>query len=115
MMNVPYMFINNKKVDGFAEVLNTGNHRLLKHVQRTVDAKDSLFGTQKKYFFRDQVFYFMWHNEKVERIKKLNKTNILQLLPSASAYTKWINENKIDFTKEADVILFLDYYNARKL
>ncbi len=57
---------------------------------RKVGSADSLFGTQKKYFFTDDVFYHIWYNEKIERIKKLNKDNVIKFLPSASAYAAWI-------------------------
>ena len=112
IMNDPYMFLQNKKVEGFVQVLNSGNHKLLKYMQRKVGSADSLFGTQKKYFFTDDVFYYIWYNEKIERIKKLNKDNVIKFLPSASAYAGWIDENKIDFKKESDVLRFLNHYNA---
>lgn len=114
IMNDPEMLVGNKKVNGFAQVLNSGNHRLLKYIQRKLNSADSLLGTQKKYFFTDQVNYYMWYNEKIERIKKLNNDNILKFLPTSSAYTTLIDRNKIDLKKETDIIRFLTYYNVNQ-
>ena len=115
IMNDPFLFLSGKKVEGFVKVMNNGNYRLLKYTHRIVSSADSLFGTQKKYFFTDEVFYYMWFNEKIERIKKLNKDNILKFLPSSSSYTKWSGQNEIDLKKEEDVIRFLDHYNVTQL
>lgn len=108
------VFINNKKVEGFLKIMNSGDYKLLKYVERKVNSTDSLFNTQKKYFFSDEAFYFMWSNEKIEWIKKFNKDYILTLLPSSSNYTKWIDQKDIDFKKEEDVIRFLNHYNTVK-
>lgn len=110
--NIPYPLINQKKIYGYVQVLNIGNCQLLKYVKRVVNSADSLFRTQKRYFFSNEVKYFLRYNEKIERIKRLNEDNITKFLPSASSYTSWINENKIDFKNEDDVIRFLNHYNA---
>ena len=112
IMNDPYMFLNNKPVKGFVQEMNPGNYRLLKYITKKLSSMDSLFNTQKRYFFTNENFYYFWFNGKIERIKKLNKDHILKFLPSALSYTNWINENKIDFRKENDVIQFLNYYNT---
>jgi hypothetical protein len=102
----------NKNFNGFIQVMNSGNYQLLKYIKRTVGSADSLFRTQKRYFFADELYYFLRFNEKIERIKRLRKESVLEYLPSASSYSTWINENNMDFRKEGDVIRFLDYYNA---
>lgn len=109
---VPNLIINKKPVDDFVQVLNFGKYQLLKYIKRNVASADSLFGTQKRYFFSDDISYFFKSNHKVERIKKLNKENVLFYLPSSSSYDAWIKENNIDFKKEKDVVRFLNYYNA---
>lgn len=101
-----------KPVNKLVQQLNEGKYQLLKFTERQLKSADSLFGTQKRYFFADDVYYFMRFNEKVERIKKLNRENMLQFLPSTTSYTGWIEKNKIDFKKEADAVRFLNYYNA---
>ena len=104
--------MTNKNENGYMQVLNPGKYELLKQIRRTVDSADSLFRTQKRYFFVDEVNYFLRSGERVEKIKRLNKDNIITLLPSASNYAGWIDEKKIDLKKEEDVIHFLTHYNA---
>jgi hypothetical protein len=106
------LFLWNKKTDDFIQVLNQGKYQLLKHTKRIVGDADSLFGTQKKYFFEDELNYFLKVNDKVEKVKKMNEEYILSLLPSSSNYKAWIKENNINFKKEDDVIRFLNYYNS---
>jgi hypothetical protein len=109
---VPNLLLNKKQVDDFVQVLNSGKYQLLKYTKRNVSSADSMFHTLKRYFFSDLIYYFIKSNEKVERIKKFNKEGVLFYLPSSSAYDAWIKENNIDFKKEKDVVLFLNYYNA---
>ena len=111
-MQVPNLMLHNKKLDYFVQVLNNGEYQLLKYVKRTVNSADSLFGTQKRYFFTDQEYYFLHFNKRIHRIKRLNKENVVEFLPSAASYSTWIEKNGIDFKNEADVIRFLDHYNA---
>jgi hypothetical protein len=112
LANILNPLMNTKKENGYVEILNPGNYQLLKHTKRTVSSADSLFRTQKRYFFTDEPSYFLRHNEKTEKIKKLAKDNIFKLLPSALSYTQWVDENKIDLKKEEDVIRFLNHYNT---
>lgn len=107
----PSIQLNNQKVEGFVKVMNVGDYKLLKYVQRKVISEDSLFNTQKKYLFSDEIFYYLWFNENIERIKKLNSEYLLPFFPSTSAITSWIDKNKIDLKKEDDVIRFLNNYN----
>jgi hypothetical protein len=51
--------------------------------------------------------------DKVERIKKLDTQHFLALMPGASAYKKWIDQNNLNFKKEEDLVLFLNYYNSQ--
>ncbi|MDQ3681682.1 MAG: hypothetical protein M3352_01260 [Bacteroidota bacterium] len=110
---VPDLFLWNKKTDDFVQVLNQGKYQLLKHTKRIVGNADSLFGTQKRYFFKDEHNYFLRVNDKVEKVKKLNEEYILSLMPSSSNYKVWIKGNNISFKKEDDVIRFLNYYNSQ--
>jgi len=112
--NVPNLFLDNKKLDDFVQVLNYGHYQLLKYRKRYVAVGDSLFRTVKRYYFSDKHYYFLKSGDKVERARKLNKDNVLAFLPSSSAYAEWIKSNNIDFKKENDIIRFLDHYNASK-
>jgi hypothetical protein len=97
----------------YVQVMNFGDIQLLKHTRKKIATADSLFGTQKRYYFSDQVMYYV--NDKygkTERLKKLNQDNLTDVLPMFSRHKNWITSNKINFKKEEDVVRFLDYYNA---
>ena len=111
---VPDLFLNKKKLDGFIQVMNPGEYQLLKHTARKVYSADSLLGTQKRYFFTDEFSYFLKSYEKIERVKKLDEENFMPYIPSSSLFKKWISESGIDFKKEEDVIRFLNYYNSQR-
>lgn len=111
---VPNLFLYNKKLDDFVQVLNFGNYQLLKYTKRIVSTGDSLFHTLKRYYFSDENYYFLKSGNRVERIKRLNKENVLTLLPSSSVFAEWIKSHHIDFKKEENIIRFLNYYNAQK-
>jgi hypothetical protein len=112
LANVSALLLNNKKENGYIQVLNPGYCQLLKYTKRIVSSADSLFRTQKRYFFTDELTYFLRIIDKTEKVKRLNKENITKLLPSAPSYDAWIEKNKIDFKKEDDVVRFLNHYNA---
>ena len=114
LKNMPDLVLDKKPLAAFVQVMNSGNCQLLKYTSRRVyPAEDSLFGTQKRYLFRDINFYFLKTSDKIERIKKLNNEHFLALIPEASAYKEWVNQNNLNFKKEEDVVLFLNYYNAQ--
>ena len=114
LKNMPDLVLDKKPLAAFVQVMNSGNCQLLKYTSRRVyPAEDSLFGTQKRYLFRDIIFYFLKTSDKIERIKKLNNEHFLALIPEASAYKEWVNQNNLNFKKEEDVVLFLNYYNAQ--
>ncbi|MEO6453286.1 MAG: hypothetical protein ABIN97_04400 [Ginsengibacter sp.] len=112
--HIPNLRLNNQDFQGFAQVLNTGDYELLKYTVRKVLVADSVMGAQKRYTYYNDVYYFLKANNKVERIKKRNKESLLSYLPGASSFTEWITQSKINFNEEADMIRFLNYYNAQK-
>ncbi|MDQ3549927.1 MAG: hypothetical protein M3413_00170 [Bacteroidota bacterium] len=114
LRHVPNLRFNNKEIDNYIKVLNSGQFQLLKYTYRKVDSADSLFRTQKRYFFINEDYYFLRNNDRIERIKKLNKESVLEFLPSALSFSPWIAENKIDLRKEEDVIRFLTHYNSSR-
>ncbi len=101
------------EIDDFVQLMNPGKYQLLKYAKRRVGTADSLFGTQKRYFFKDELTYFIRAGEKVEKLKRLNEEFILSLIPLASNHKLWIRENNINFKKEEDVIRFLNYFNSQ--
>jgi hypothetical protein len=70
-----------------------------------------MFGTLKRYYFADRADYFIEHGNKIDKIKKLNKEEVLSLLPRGSALEAYVRQNKIKFAREEDLIKLLDEYN----
>ncbi len=109
-MQEPYL--PGQPFSGFMQLLNYGHYQLLKFTDRAVGSADTLFGTQKRYFFRDNVSYFIRAKELVKPIKKLNEENVLTLLPSSSALNRWMQEQKLNLKREEDVLKLLAHYNV---
>jgi hypothetical protein len=112
--NIPELVLNKKPLRAFVRVMNAGKCQLLKYTNRRVyPAEDSLFGTQKRYVFKDVNFYFLKTENKVDKIKKLTSEHFLALIPDAYLHKEWIEKNQLNFRREEDILLFLDYYNAQ--
>jgi hypothetical protein len=75
---------------------------------------DSLFGTMKRYYFKNEVKYLLANNYIVSPLKKLNKESILQLAPAGKKEQEWLLQNKVDFKKEADIVKYLTQLNSPK-
>lgn len=105
--------VNKKNEYGnpFMEVMNKGKYVFLKRDVKEVRSADSLFGTQKRYFYSSYTKYYIMNGQKIDAIGKLNKENVLVNIPNSKQYDQWINDNKINFKKEQDIIRFLNYYN----
>ena len=85
--NIPDLVLNKKPLTAFVQLMNAGNCQLLKYTNRRVyPGEDSLFGTQKRYIFRDVNYYFLKTGDKVEKIKKLNIEHFLALIKEATLY-----------------------------
>jgi hypothetical protein len=106
---------DNKDLNVVMQVLNYGKYELLKYINRKVSSADSLFGTQKRYFFKDEVSYYLKADNIVQKVKKMSDENFYELIPAmtTTANRKWIKENKVNFKKEEEVIHFLNYYNSQ--
>jgi hypothetical protein len=111
--HVPNLFLNKKKLDDFVAVLNKGTYQLLKYTRRTLGSADSLFGTQKRYFFRDDIHYFIRTKDMIHPVRKLNEESFLAVLPMASQYKGWIREQNLSFKTEEDLLQFLRFYNTK--
>jgi len=107
--------VNEKNLNVVMQVMNYGQYELLKYVNRKVASADSLFGTQKRYFFKDDVSYYLKADNMVQNIRKLSEDNFYELIPALTIAVnqKWIKENKINFKKEEDIVRFLNYYNSQ--
>ena len=96
----------------FVQELNQGDTKLLKMTKREVRSADSLFGTQKKYYFNDTEEYFVQVGEQYNKLKRLTKDNFFSFIPGKTAFDSWIREKGLRFTKESEYIIFLEHYNA---
>ena len=105
----------NRDLGALMLVMNYGKYELLKHINRKLSSADSLFGTQKRYFFTDEVFYYLKSDDIVQKLKKLSEENFYELMPAmtTAVHRKWIKDNKINFKKEEDFVRVLDYYNSQ--
>lgn len=112
LANVPNLYVQNTKMNAPVLLMTSGKYQLLKYIQRNLATADSLFRTQKRYYFSDKIYYFLKHNDIMEPVKKLSKENLYKLLPSANTYNAWATKNKINFKKEEDVIRFINHYNS---
>lgn len=115
--NLDVIVENNPKAENstFVQVLNNGDVQLLKHMRTNFVTADSLFGTMKRYYFSQQVFYYL--NNKfgqTQRLKKLSKEAVLENLNIDATTQAWIKQQDVNFKKEEDVLRFLGYWNARK-
>lgn len=115
--NLPVIIENNPNAEtpSFVQVMNNGDFQLLKHTKMSLITADSLFGTMKRYYFSDQVLYYI--NNKfgqASRIRKLNKDNVMEMLNIDKNTETWANQNAINFKKEEDVARFLDYLSSKK-
>ncbi len=107
------LLIRGKQVNNFVQVLNPGKYQLLKHTKKKVASSELVSATGKKsYYFTTEINYFIMVNNKAEHIKKLSKDHILSLLPSSSSFNAAIQDSKINFKTEKDVVFFLNYYNS---
>jgi hypothetical protein len=106
---------DNKDLGVVMQVMNYGEHELLKYVNRKVASADSLFGTQKRYFFKDEISYYLKSDNIVQKLKKLSEESFYELIPAitTAANRKWIEENKINFKKEEDITRVLNFYNSQ--
>lgn len=107
-------YISDEPIKEILQVLNEGIYQLLKMDNRKLLEGDSLFGTMKRYYFKNEVKYFIANNYVVTPIKKLNKESILQLAPAGKNEQDWILQNKIDLKKEADIVRYFNQLNASK-
>lgn len=106
--------LNQERRNSYIQVMNEGSYQLMKLNKRNLNSADSLFGTMKRYFFKDEEDYFIYHSEMMNSLRKLDKENLLQYLPGSSVYNDWAKQNKINFKREDDVLLFMNYYNSKK-
>jgi hypothetical protein len=105
----------NAQGTAYVQVLNQGDFQLLKHIKKIFVTADSLFGTMKRYYFSEQVHYYM--NNKygqAYRLKKLNKEAVTQELNLDKEEEEWIRQQGLSMRKEDEILLFLTYLNEKR-
>jgi len=107
-VNLQYLKRNKRY---YVQELNQGPVKLLKVCDRELRTGDSMLRTMKSYYFVDGIDYFIQHENRIEKIKKLNREEVMKFLPQPPSIEAWIKESHISFTKEEDVLRLLEYYN----
>ena len=107
---VNLQFLNRNK-RYYAQEMNQGPVKLLKVSDKELRVGDSMLRTLKRYYFVDVEDYFIQHENRIEKLKKLNRDEVMKYLPQPSSMDAWIKENNIRFNREEDVLRLLEYYN----
>lgn len=98
----------------YVQEMNRGTLQLLKVSKKKLQSTDSLFGTQKKYSFVSEEFYFLKNKNRVHALKKLNRREVFPLLVLDKESQQWAEKHAVNYSKEEDVVALLSYVNARK-
>jgi hypothetical protein len=109
-INVHYLSRNKRY---YVQEMNQGPVKLLKVGDRELRTGDSMFRTLKRYYFVDVDEYFIQNGIKIEKLRKLNKDEVMQRLPQSPELEAWIRENNIKFNREEDILKLLEYYNQK--
>jgi hypothetical protein len=120
----------------YAEVLNEGAIKLLRYQELDIRSRDSLFSSLKSYYFQRELHYYLLIHDSAFILKwnfrlkyplKVAKTrtgspdkkkeelpqdHLLKNIPDGELYEQWAKDLNINFKKEEDVLLFLNYYNS---
>lgn len=97
---------------GFYQSLNTGNTRLLKLTTVKIEnGFDPLIG-KSTHRFSSKYNYCIYFNNTVSTIYKLNKDNIFKVINPSDKIKSWLKSNDNQLKNEAQVVKFLEYYNA---
>lgn len=105
----------NASNSSYVQVMNSGDVQLLKYIKMKLVTADSLFGTMKRYYFSDQIQYFL--NTKYGqtfKLKKLSSEILAERLNLDDEERAWISNNQLSLKKEDEVIRFLTYLNAHR-
>jgi len=97
---------------GFYQSLNTGNTRLLKLTTVKIEnGFDPLIG-KSTHRFSSKYNYCIYFNNTINALYKLNKDNIFKVINPSDEIKAWLKVNDNQLKNEAQVVKFLQYYNA---
>jgi hypothetical protein len=105
----------NAQGTAYVQVLNQGDYQLLKHIKKMFVTADSLFGTMKRYYFSEQIHYYL--NDRfgqAYKLKKLSKEAVTEKMNLDKEEEEWIRSSGLSMRKEEEVLQFLNYLNEKR-
>lgn len=105
----------NAKGTAYVQVMNQGDYQLLKHIKKMFITADSLFGTMKRYYFSEQIHYYL--NDRfgqAYKLKKLSKEAVTEKMNLNKEEEEWIRQQGLTMRKEEEVLQFLTYLNEKR-
>jgi len=84
--------------------------KLLKVTHRELKVGDSMLRTMKRFYFADRYDYYIQQSNRVDKLKRLDKDELLKLLPRTPELENYLAENKVAFKKEEEVMRLLGVY-----
>lgn len=96
----------------YMQELLTGPVSIYKKNKVLIRYQDSLFGSIKKPFLIDQTSYYIFYKGDFREIKKLSYKNIQHAFPFLQSYLLELDQKKINWSNEKDVILLIENLNA---
>jgi hypothetical protein len=94
----------------YVQEMNPGPVKLLKVTHRELKVGDSMLRTMKRFYFADRFDYYLQQGNRVQKLKKLEKDEILKFLPDTPELQDYLSKNKVVFKKEEEVIRLLGVY-----
>jgi hypothetical protein len=105
--------IDNQTSIHFYQVLCNGKITFLKSINKTMEErKNELSGEQSKEFVTRENWY-VYQNGTMARIKKDQAFFAGLFADKAQAFSKYINEHKLNFKKEEQIVGLVNYLNAQ--
>jgi hypothetical protein len=98
----------------YVQELNQGDIQLLKLSKKNLNESDSLFGTKRKYSFSLEVIYFIKRDNIIQALPRLSGKDIFPIFRLNKDDEKWTVTNKINLSKEKDVLALLGHLNMRR-
>lgn len=94
----------------YTQEMNPGPVKLLKITHRELKVGDSMLRTLKRFYFVDRFDYYLQLGNRVQKLKKLDKDELLKYIPRTPELETYLINNKVAFKKEEDVIRLLGVY-----
>ncbi len=109
--DVPGIELNGRPIKDYVEEMVSGKIKLHKYTRRYVASADSMFGTLKRYYFANNLHYFISNGSDVQHIKKMNLSSIADLLGDRGSLLKWAEQNRLNPKREEDLVALIKRRN----